>query len=330
MDNGIAIVMPTFNKSSFLDLTLAGFARQSVREFTVVIVDDGSNDKTKDVVSDYQSLLKINYVYQDNKGRSVARNTALKSTDCRNIIFCDDDRIPNEYFVEQHLTYLKKDENTVNIGNKKKILARYHPELVVNNKLLAIILKHIKETDKTIDTPFFDREDIRNRFDDIVEKFSTGSTNDNFFDVLGRHGADLEGFYFPWMLGTTANMSFRRTNIEDYLFDERYQTWGMEDTDFSYMLSKYGFSYRWAEAAVNYHQQHPSNFMKEKENLLKNIRYFCKKYDDLECYLFANLFGIKNISRLEVNELYASLSENHSETGNIKNTLKKLITNTLY
>ena len=166
-------------------------------------------------------------------------------------------------------------------------------------------------------------------FDNTIQRFSTGVTKDNHLDVIQQYGKELMGFYFPWIIGTTANMSFTRDTIEDFLFDEHYSSWGMEDTDFSYMLYQKGYQFFFSDA-TSYHQQHPSNFLSEKQSLNRNIKYFCQKYDELSCYLYANIYGIKKFNMVELNELYSALMKDTDKAVGLLETLKKLLTNTLY
>jgi len=42
----ISVIIPTFNRARYLDLTLASYLGQSDRDFELVIVDDGSTDGT--------------------------------------------------------------------------------------------------------------------------------------------------------------------------------------------------------------------------------------------------------------------------------------------
>ena len=45
-----SVIMPTYNRAPFLELTLASFTRQTERSYELVIVDDGSSDGTQAVV----------------------------------------------------------------------------------------------------------------------------------------------------------------------------------------------------------------------------------------------------------------------------------------
>ncbi|SHO51315.1 glycosyltransferase family 2 protein [Anaerocolumna xylanovorans] len=324
-----SVIMPTYNRSEFLNLTLAGFTIQTSKDFNIVIVDDGSIDDTKAVVDTYQGKLDITYVHQENRGRSKSRNTGLKHTNANHIIFCDDDRIPNKNFIAVHQA--NKSQNLAAMGMKEKILVRYNSKMQWKENSLKILIKQLKEPKKDIFTEdFFTERDIVTDFENIISTFSVGGSTDNYRDVVEKYGNNLEGFYFPWVTGTTANMSFVRKNIEDFLFDENYTSWGMEDTDYSFMLYQRGYRFRMIDDAVNYHQNHPGNFSLERDSLNKNVKYFCQKYDDLSCYLFANMFGIKRMSMIELNELYHAVTEKTVGEDSVEETLKKLLTNTLY
>lgn len=112
--------MPTYNKAEYLKLTLASFASQSVQDFEIIIIDDGSTDDTKQVIDNYKNLLNIQYVFQQNKGRSRARNTGLQLAEGDIIIFNDDDRIVPPDYIATHIDKLmEQDERTIVIGWKK-------------------------------------------------------------------------------------------------------------------------------------------------------------------------------------------------------------------
>ncbi|MEL6943215.1 MAG: glycosyltransferase family A protein, partial [Bacteroidota bacterium] len=66
-----SIVIPTFNRSSFIQNTVQSVLQQSFRDFEIIIIDDGSTD---DTVHKLSVLLKthkdkIIYLYQENEER---------------------------------------------------------------------------------------------------------------------------------------------------------------------------------------------------------------------------------------------------------------------
>jgi glycosyltransferase involved in cell wall biosynthesis len=89
----VSLILPTFNRASFLNEAIAAIRQQQFTDWELIIVDDGSTDGTQEVV---QTLLKdinqpVKYVYQENQGAYGARNTGLDHTTGRYIAFYDSD-----------------------------------------------------------------------------------------------------------------------------------------------------------------------------------------------------------------------------------------------
>ena len=140
----ISVIIPTYNRAPYLALTLAGFAQQTIKDWELVLLDDGSTDETRAVAESFSTQLNIVYIRQDNAGRSAARNHALQVATGDIILFSDDDRIPCPEFVAAHLATLGDDKTRISVGQKKEIspttttnsssrnnelLARGNPEL---------------------------------------------------------------------------------------------------------------------------------------------------------------------------------------------------------
>ena len=98
-----SVVLPTHNKSRYLDLTLASYVKQVVGRYELVVVDDGSTDDTVQVVQRYADQLPLKFVQQGNAGRSAARNAGIRAATGDVIVFSDDDRIVPPSFVADHL-----------------------------------------------------------------------------------------------------------------------------------------------------------------------------------------------------------------------------------
>ena len=325
----VSIIMPTYNKCKYLELTLCGFINQTYKDFQIIIIDDGSTDATYEIVNSFVSLLNINYVYQNNQGRAAARNKGLSLVTGDYIIFCDDDRIPSRSLIEEHILILMNDKKIVTIGYKKEILT-----VLRNNKTYQIpfifdILKKYPDILKTDyyeeDIQLFSRTDITENIDKILKTNNIIEGPDNFHEVYEYFDKNLKNFYFGWVLGTTANLGIRYNDIASLSFDEQYKNWGMEDTNFSYDLYKRGFNFYLAEGAINYHQIHDkeSNY---HNSLLRNIKYFYVKYNNIETALFALLI-LSNISIIEINNLFDFIKNDTSNKANISlmNVVQKLI-----
>jgi glycosyltransferase involved in cell wall biosynthesis len=92
----ISVLIPTFNRAAFLPSTIASIFAQTIPVHDVILVDDGSNDGTEQVIA---SLLvqhpdwndRLRYVRQENHGKSVALNNALQMARGEWIAFNDSD-----------------------------------------------------------------------------------------------------------------------------------------------------------------------------------------------------------------------------------------------
>lgn len=102
----IAVLIPTFNRSSMLADVLDGLAAQTAARdaFEVLVLDDGSTDDTADVVASRSSGdLDLRYVRQDNAGLNTARNHAAASTEAPLLVYLDDDVLLPPDYVDQML-----------------------------------------------------------------------------------------------------------------------------------------------------------------------------------------------------------------------------------
>ena len=74
----VTIVITTYNHARFLSEAIVSAIRQEHPADNIIVVDDGSTDGTAEVVTQFEG---VDYVRQDNRGLSSARNTGLaKST----------------------------------------------------------------------------------------------------------------------------------------------------------------------------------------------------------------------------------------------------------
>jgi glycosyltransferase involved in cell wall biosynthesis len=87
----VSIVVPCYNGGRFLDALMASLARQTFRDFEVVLVDDGStDDETRQKLAALSE--RVHLIRQDNRGPSAARNTGARAAraDILFMLDCDD------------------------------------------------------------------------------------------------------------------------------------------------------------------------------------------------------------------------------------------------
>lgn len=74
----LSIYTPTYNRAYILPQLYSSLLRQTVKDFEWLIIDDGSADNTKELVSEWidENKITIRYYYQENKGKQEAVNLA--------------------------------------------------------------------------------------------------------------------------------------------------------------------------------------------------------------------------------------------------------------
>lgn len=94
-----SVIVPVYNRVDEVDDLLKSLSAQSLKNFEVVIVEDGSTVKCESVVRAAAEAVDVKYFYKENEGRSIARNHGLERASGDYFIFFDSDCvIPPDYF----------------------------------------------------------------------------------------------------------------------------------------------------------------------------------------------------------------------------------------
>jgi glycosyltransferase involved in cell wall biosynthesis len=105
----VSVIITTYNAEDWLRKVLVGFSVQTETDFEIVIADDGSTPKTKQVIERFSSQFKnpIVHVWQEDDGfqKSKILNKAILKTKSDYLLFTDGDCIPRKDFVAVHLKY---------------------------------------------------------------------------------------------------------------------------------------------------------------------------------------------------------------------------------
>ena len=123
----VSAVIPTFNRGHCLLRAINSVLAQTTPVDEIIVVDDGSDDKTYDLLVKSElldmrgQLPNIRYLYQENKGVSAARNLGIKEAENEYIALLDSDAAWAETKIERQALKLEKKNFSCRITHTEEI-----------------------------------------------------------------------------------------------------------------------------------------------------------------------------------------------------------------
>lgn len=219
----ISIIIPTYNRAPILQKCLSALKNQSYPQskYEIIVVDDGSTDKTAQVVKSAFTGSKIHHQYykQKNQGQGIARNLGINKAQGKILFFIGDDMITDPKFIEKHMALHKKFTQK-NIGVIGYI--DWHPELKINPFMKWLT----------------NGSSIFGRF---------GGHQFAFEKLKNKEDADYNFFY-------TSNLSLKKEILSQNQFDSDFHNYGWEDIELGYRLTKTeNLVLKYQPQAITYH-----------------------------------------------------------------------------
>ncbi|MDZ7345052.1 MAG: glycosyltransferase [candidate division KSB1 bacterium] len=253
----VSVIIAFYNEIEFLRLVLAGYVRQSFRDFEIIVADDGSRTE---VTAEIQSLIKssafpIHHIWQEKLGFRKNRilNKAVLASSADYLIFTDGDCVPHREFVREH--YMNRSPGACLVGRRVNLSERMTRQLTAEkiamgvlekkylNMLLDSILRRMNYVEKGIyiKSPFLRKIMNRKKRDLLGSNFSIHKV-----DILSVNG-----------------------------FDERYEEPGIgEDGDLQIRLERNDIAFKSVNfVAIQYHLYHHKREVGERNfELLEQVK----------------------------------------------------------
>ena len=124
----ISVIVPAYNAESTIGDCLTALTKQTVLQpnYEIIVVDDGSTDKTPDIAQQFP----VTYIREENQGPAMARNLGAQGAKGEIILFTDSDCIPLADWIEKMLIPFQNEPEIVGVKGvyltqQKKIAARF-------------------------------------------------------------------------------------------------------------------------------------------------------------------------------------------------------------
>lgn len=106
-----SVILATYNDRNILEWSLAAFARQSFRDFELILADDGSDEDYEPILQKWAGRFarEITHVRHERAGfrKTRIQNRAVSVARAERLIFADIDCLPQQNFVRNHLHFLE-------------------------------------------------------------------------------------------------------------------------------------------------------------------------------------------------------------------------------
>ncbi len=110
----LTVFTPTYNRAYTLHKCYESLKRQTSKDFTWLIIDDGSTDNTKELVQQwiFENEISIRYYYQQNQGMHGAHNTAYELIDTEINVCIDSDDYLTDTAVETIVSFWNENKQS--------------------------------------------------------------------------------------------------------------------------------------------------------------------------------------------------------------------------
>jgi glycosyltransferase involved in cell wall biosynthesis len=114
MNAAVSVLIPCYNQARYLPAAVHSVQAQSMADWEVIIINDGSTDNT-DMVAKQLTDSRIHYVLQSNQGLAAARNTGIGLARGEYLVFLDSDDELEPQFLQIGLEILNADQSLAGI-----------------------------------------------------------------------------------------------------------------------------------------------------------------------------------------------------------------------
>lgn len=137
MNKLVSVVTPCYNGEYYVSRFLDSILQQTYSAIELVFINDGSTDKTEEIVNNYRIRLEMRgirfiYRYQKNAGQAAALNKGLKLFTGQYLLWVDSDDAFSENFIEARVKYLESHPEIAFCYGKAVYIDEKEPKTIVS------------------------------------------------------------------------------------------------------------------------------------------------------------------------------------------------------
>ncbi len=248
----LSLVIAVYNAVAYLEMILTALGRQTMRDFEVIVADDGSGPAIRDLVDRMRPAagFPIDHLWQEDRGfgKNMMLNRSIAAAHSDYLVFIDGDCVPHREFLSDHWT--RRAANRVLCGRRVNFSAQVTGRLTLDD----------------IRSGRYERLSIGLLIDGMLARSS------NLEDAVRINNGAIRWLFHrnrAQILG--CNFSVERKLLERINgFNEEYRGPGLgEDSDVEFRLKLLGAEFAsLRNLAILYHLYHPATVVGEENKMI--------------------------------------------------------------
>ena len=142
----ITVYITNYNYGKYIKKAINSVLNQTFKDYELIIIDDGSIDKSVKIIKEFQNKKNIKIIFQKNKGLVVSNNLALRLSNAKYIMRLDSDDWLDPHALEIMSNILERDK-------KISLIFPDYYEVDKNGKILRQVRRHNFKKVKLLDQP---------------------------------------------------------------------------------------------------------------------------------------------------------------------------------
>lgn len=184
----VSIIIPAFNAAKTIKKTIDSIINQSFTDWEVIVIDDGSSDNLKEVISEFNEN-RIQYYFQDNSGPGAARNNGIEKASGNYLMFVDADDIIHRDYISRLVFLLENNNADISMCGYKKIKEDLITDDLIQSKMEDNDKFEIFSSEQSINLMFYKDKVMPYPFLKLFKKSVIGDIR---FPENIKLGEDLE------------------------------------------------------------------------------------------------------------------------------------------
>lgn len=307
----VSIIVPCYNVENYVEKSILSLMNQTLKEIEVIAIDDGSNDRTSEIldkIAKQYSNLKV--IHKKNEGVSIARNIGIKEACGEYIGFLDSDDWVNSDMYEKMYNKAKEEDLDVVACDTNAIYPNY----------IKYISSNIKESNSNT------KDLMINAYAVIWNKIYKKELLDDI--KFKEHMSFCEDVLFLYMIypkikkigviNEALHNYLQRENSLTYTYNEKlYQLIDSLDNVVAYYKQNNLFDEYREELEYSYVRYLYATFIKRlaktknKKEFIRGLDYVItkvkKEFPKYKRNKYINIFSFKNIYLKTFNKFTANL-----------------------